>query len=208
MLKGRHRHLHGRGAGCGFRRRLRMKARRRRLDNLPVNLRPERGKVIDARNQRNTRPQTRSRRIRDPVDREDEVTVNRPFFPTVVEYHRDHGNNLHHHLELAQFAGFDSKAPRSQRDGTQPAHQELAANDDHRDPGGNQAGIELHQGNERGSDQKFVGHADRKQNPHSRDLPARFRASTSGIRQCRRSWTRHMNTAEAIILSAPCTLLN
>src|SRR5271167_4754879 len=65
----------------------------------PVNLRPECCEVIDTRNQRNADHEP-DRDVGDPVHREDEVPVNRPFFPTVVEDDCYYGNDLHHHLEL------------------------------------------------------------------------------------------------------------
>src|ERR1039458_4281948 len=102
------------------------------LGHAPVNLRPECGEVIDGRNQRNADHEP-DRDVGDPVHREDEVPVNRPLLPAVVKNDRNHGNDLHHHLELAQFAGFDGET-LGRSDGAQTADQELAANDDHRDP--------------------------------------------------------------------------
>ena len=104
------------------------------------------------------------------MHRENEVSVDRPFFPAMVKDHRDHGHDLYDHLELAEFTGFDSEAAR-RRDGAQTAYQEFAANDDYRDPCGHQSGIELHQGDEGSGDQKLVGHRI-EENADSRDLAA------------------------------------
>ena len=81
-----------------------------------------------------------------------------------------HGNNLHQHLEFSQFAGLNREAFR-RCDGTQPAHQKFAADDDDRHPCRHQRWIELHQSDEGSRDQKFVGQRI-EQHPHGRDLPA------------------------------------
>src|ERR1039457_2279898 len=88
----------------------------------------------------------------------------------MVEDDGDDGNDLHHHLEFSQFAGFDGKATGGS-DGAQAAYQKLAANDDDGDPGRNQARVELDEGNEGGGDEKFVGHGI-EQNAHGGDLAA------------------------------------
>jgi len=88
----------------------------------------------------------------------------------MVEDNGHYRNDLHHHFELAEFAGFDSETFRS-GDGTQAAHQELAADDDYGNPRGNQAGIQLHQRNEGGGDEKLVGQRI-EQDSHGGDLTA------------------------------------
>jgi len=129
------------------------------LGDLPVNLGPECGEIIDGGNQRDTDHEPDGG-IGDPVHGEDKVAVNRPLFPAMVENDGDHGDDLHHHLELAEFAGFDGKAA-GRGDGAQAAHQKLAANDDDGDPRRNQARVELDESNEGGGDEKFCRPWDR-----------------------------------------------
>ena len=61
----------------------------------------------------------------------------------MVQDYSDHGDDLHHHLELSQVAGFDGKALGG-RDGAQATYQKFASNDDHGDPCRYQTGIKLH----------------------------------------------------------------
>ena len=93
-----------------------------------------------------------------------------PFFPAMIQDHRDHGHDLHDHFEFAEIAGFDRESFAC-RNAPEPAHQELATDDDHRDPSRYQAGIELHKGNVRGSNQHLIGEGV-EQDTHRRDLAA------------------------------------
>src|ERR1700723_568354 len=120
------------------------------LGAAPVDLRPESGKVIDRGNQRDTNHKP-DRGVSNPMHRKNEVSVNRPLFPAMIENHRDHGNNLHYHLELAQFTGLDGETTGG-GDGSQAAYQKLAADNEDGDPCRNQAGIELDESNESGCD--------------------------------------------------------
>ena len=105
----------------------------------------------------------------DPVHREN-VRAYRPFLPAMVEDDGDHGNNLHQHLEFAQVAGLDGEAFRG-GDGAQPTDQKFARDNDHRDPGRDQAGVELNQRDEGGGDEELVGQGI-EQDAHGRDLVA------------------------------------
>src|SRR5580700_9984683 len=98
------------------------------------------------------------------------MAVDRPLLPAMVEDNRHDGDDLHHHLEFAEFTGFDGEAFGG-GDGTQATDQKLATDDDDRDPRRNQAGIELHQRDERGGDEKLVGQGI-EQNSHGGDLSA------------------------------------
>ena len=91
----------------------------------------------------------------------------------VVEDHGDHRNNLHQHFKFAQFAGLDGETFGG-GNRTQSAHQKFARDNHHRHPGRNQAGVELHQGDKRGGDQKLVGQRI-EQHAHGRDLAAAAR---------------------------------
>jgi len=102
--------------------------------------------------------------------REKVNAVDRPFVPAASKNHGHHGDDLHQHLELAQFARLNRKTfGRGNR--AQPAHQKFAADDDHSHPGRHQRGIELHQRDERGGDQQLVGQRI-EQHAHGRDLAA------------------------------------
>src|SRR6476646_1781771 len=129
---------------------------------------PESDKIIQRGNQRQKDHEPDGDEC-DPVNREDE-RANRPAFPAMVEYDRDHGNDLNQHLEFSQIAGFNGKAFRSS-DGTQAADQKLAADDYHGHPGGDERWIELDQGDESGRNQQFVGQGV-EQNTHGGDLAA------------------------------------
>src|ERR1700730_9015831 len=98
------------------------------LDHAPVDLRPESHKVVDRRHQRNANHKP-DRNTCDPVDGEYVVAIDRQFFPAMVKDHCDHGNDLHHHFELAQVAGLDSESLRC-GNVTQTAHQKFASNHD------------------------------------------------------------------------------
>src|SRR5208283_651905 len=139
------------------------------LRNPAVYLRPESHEIIDGGNQRNTNYEP-DRQVGDPVNRKYVVSVDRPFFPAVVQNYRHHGNDLHHHLEFSQIAGFDREATGG-GNGTQSAHQKFAPDDDYRNPRQDQARVELHQHYESCSDQKLIGHGI-EQNTHGRNLPA------------------------------------
>src|SRR5579862_2744652 len=78
------------------------------LYHAPVDLRPEGHKIINRRHQRDTHHEP-DREIGDPVDGEDVVAIDWPFLPAMVEDDGDDGNDLHHHLELAEIAGFDGE---------------------------------------------------------------------------------------------------
>ncbi len=88
----------------------------------------------------------------------------------MIENHRHDGNDLDHHLELAEIAGLDGESFRG-GNRTQPAHQEFPADNDYRDPCRDQAGVELHQRDEGGCDEKFVRQRI-EQYAHGRDLAA------------------------------------
>ena len=103
------------------------------------------------------------------MDREN-VRPDRPDFPAVVQNDGDHGNDLHQHFKFAQLAGLNGKA-LGRRDRAQPAYQKLARNDDHCHPGRNQSRIKLHQCDESGGDEEFVGQRV-EQHPHGCDLAA------------------------------------
>src|SRR5208282_1575442 len=103
------------------------------------------------------------------MHRKEISAIDGPLFPAMVQNHRHYGNDLHQHFKLAQVAGLDRETLGG-RNRTQSAHQKFAANDDHRDPRRNHAGIELHQGDERGGDQKLVRQRI-KQHPDRSNLP-------------------------------------
>src|SRR5438045_2475776 len=88
----------------------------------------------------------------------------------MIEDHGDDSYDLDDHLQFAQFAGLDSESLGG-GDGTQAADQELATDDDNRNPCRNEAGIQLDQSDERGGDQEFVGQGI-EENSHGRDLLA------------------------------------
>ena len=107
---------------------------------------------------------------RNPVDGKNVSAEYRPLVPAASENHGHDGNDLHQHLELAQFARLNREAFGC-GNGAQSAYQKLAADDDHSHPGRHQRGIELHQRDESGGDQQLVGQRI-EQHAHGRDLAA------------------------------------
>src|SRR5438309_10869100 len=98
------------------------------------------------------------------------VAVDGQFFPSMIEDHGDDSYDLDDHLQFAQFAGLDGESLGC-GDGTQPADQELAADDYDGNPCRNQAGIQLDQRDEVGRNEKVVGQGI-EQNPAGRDFLA------------------------------------
>src|SRR6266853_95857 len=132
-----------------------------------IDPRPEGNEVVQGGNQRkqNHEPDGDSG---DPINREEINVEQWPFLPAASENHRHHRNNLHQHFELAEFARLNRKTfGRGNR--AQPAHQKLAADDNHGHPCRYQRRIELHQGDESGSNQQFVSQRI-EQDAHGRDL--------------------------------------
>src|ERR1700730_16951053 len=138
------------------------------LHHLAIDLRPERDKIIEGRGQRQKNHEPDGDNC-DPVDGKN-IRAYRPVFPTVVEDDGDHGNNLHQHFEFAQIAGLNGEPFRG-GNRTQTTHQKLARNNHYRDPGGNQAGVELNQRDESGGDKKLIGQGI-EQYAHGSDLSA------------------------------------
>src|SRR5580698_4175982 len=139
------------------------------LHHVAVDLRPEGDEVISGGNQRQHHHEPDGQ-PRDPVNGENVRAVDVPFFPAMVEDDGHHGDALHQHLELAEIAGFNGKAFRC-GDGTQAADQKFTADDDDGNPCGDQAGVELHESDECGGDEEFIGQGI-EQHSHGGDLTA------------------------------------
>ena len=72
------------------------------------------------------------------------------------------------HFDFAEIAGVNGEA-LLRGDGAQAADQEFASDDDHRHPCRDDAGIQLHQGDEGGGDEQLVGQGV-EQHAHGGDL--------------------------------------
>src|SRR3954447_21607364 len=121
------------------------------LDHLPVNLGPKGGEVVHRGDERKDHHEP-DRHACDGMHRKEECFVNRPLQPAVCQDYGHYRYDLNHHLELTQIAGLDRKTLGG-CNRTQTTDEELAPNDDNRDPGWHQTGIELHQRYERRCDE-------------------------------------------------------
>src|ERR1051326_4345185 len=77
------------------------------LHHLPVDLGPEGDKVIAGGNQRQHDHEPDGQ-LRNPMDRKNVRSIDRPFFPAVVKDDGHHRDNLHQHFELAEITDWKS----------------------------------------------------------------------------------------------------
>jgi hypothetical protein len=91
----------------------------------------------------------------DEVDADGEPTE-LPVVPAMVEDGGDYGDDLDYGLELAEFAGLDGEAFAG-GDGAETVDEELAADDDDRDPGMHDAGVVGDEKDEGRGDHELVG---------------------------------------------------
>src|SRR6478672_4079652 len=139
------------------------------LDYMAIDLRPEGVEVISRRGQRPCHHEPDCE-TRDPVDGENIFTIHGELRPAVVENYCHHRNNLHHHFEFAEIAGFDSE-PLGGGNRPQSADQKFAADDYNRNPGRNHTGVELNKRDECSGNKELVGQGV-EQPAHGGNLPA------------------------------------
>jgi hypothetical protein len=124
-----------------------------------VDLVPEADKVVDSRDDGDDGHPVDGG-DGDEVDADDVASPQtwepQPVVPAVGEDSGDDRDDLDDSLELAELAGFDGEALGG-GDGAEAGDQELAANDQDGDPGGNDAGVIRDQDDVGGGDQELVG---------------------------------------------------
>jgi hypothetical protein len=124
-----------------------------------VDLVPEADKVVDSRDDGDDGHPVDGG-DGDEVDADDVASPQtwepQPVVPAVGEDSGDDRDDLDDSLELAELAGFDGEALGG-GDGAETGDQELAANDQDGDPGGNDAGVIRDQDDVGGGDQELVG---------------------------------------------------
>src|ERR1044071_7937030 len=137
-----------------------------------VNLLPEAPEVIDSRNQRDGHhePNSHSRHKVYVQNEREHSQIEIPRVPAQGQNRGHHGDNLHHHFQLAQFAGFNGKAFRCTYP-PQSADQKFSADNQHHHPYIHDVRAEAQQGDIAGVNHQGVRERV-QQHAHGGDLPA------------------------------------
>src|SRR5438270_569351 len=137
-----------------------------------VDLLPEGPEIVDGRDDGNTHHEPDGH-LRYQIDRQperEEAEIESPDIPADGQNRRHHGDDLHHHLQLAQLTGLNGEAFRS-GDGAQAGDQELPSDDQHHDPDVDNIRHQAKQGDIAGGDHQLVRQRV-QQHAHGGDLAA------------------------------------